>query len=52
MNFLCILQVLALIYTLKINFCIYLPNLHVLWTGPHLSKSAGGSGESFPRLSE
>jgi hypothetical protein len=47
MNFLCILQVLALIYTLKINFCIYLPKLHVLWTGPHLSKSAGGCSHKF-----
>ena len=33
MNFLCNKQVLGILFILKINFCIYLPILYVLWTG-------------------
>jgi hypothetical protein len=41
MNFLCNKQVLGIIFLLKINFCIYLPILYILWTGPQFSEKAG-----------
>ena len=41
MNFLCILQVLTLIYTLKINLCDYFPISITLWIGRQNLKSAG-----------
>jgi hypothetical protein len=43
MNFLCNKQVLGILFILKINFCIYLPILYVLWTGPHFLASSGVS---------
>jgi hypothetical protein len=41
MNFLCNKQVLGILFISKINFCIYLPILYVLWTGPHFLESSG-----------
>ena len=41
MNFLCNKQVLGILFILKINFCIYLPILYVLWTRPHFLESSG-----------
>jgi hypothetical protein len=43
MNFLWIKQILAIIFTLKIHFHIYLSNLSVLWTARQFLKSAGAS---------
>jgi hypothetical protein len=43
MNFLCNKQVLGILFILKINFCIYLPILYILWTGPHFLRSAGAT---------
>jgi hypothetical protein len=43
MNFLCNKQVLGILFILKINFCIYLPILYVLWTGPQFQEKSGGS---------
>jgi hypothetical protein len=45
MNFLCNKQVLGILFVLKINFCIYLPILYVLWTGPHFLESPGGPAQ-------
>jgi hypothetical protein len=36
MNFLWFIQVLALIYILEINLCIYFSDFPSLWTGPQL----------------
>jgi hypothetical protein len=45
MNFLCNKQVLGILFILKINFCIYLPILYILWTGPQFSEKAGVSAQ-------
>ena len=50
MDFLQIKQVLIFIYALRINFCMYLPILYVLWTGPRIPESAGVITEEFLRL--
>jgi hypothetical protein len=50
MEFLWILQVLALIYTLKINFCIYLPIVYVLWIELQLNRNTGAGLQLFSRL--
>jgi hypothetical protein len=42
MNFLWHKQVLGIIFILKINFCIYLPILYVLLTGPRIPERSGG----------
>jgi hypothetical protein len=42
MNFLWHKQVLGILFILKINFCIYLPILYVLWTGPRILERSGG----------
>jgi hypothetical protein len=49
MNFLCNKQVLGILFILKINFCIYLPILYILWTGPQFSEMAGVSEKKVPR---
>jgi hypothetical protein len=41
MNFLGIKQVLTIIFTLKINFYIYLVNFPVLWSAHQKLRSAG-----------
>jgi hypothetical protein len=41
MNFLWNKQVLGILFILKINFCIYLPILYALWTGPHFLGKQG-----------
>jgi hypothetical protein len=41
MNFLCNKQVLGILFILKINLCIYLPILYVLWTGPRILETSG-----------
>jgi hypothetical protein len=41
MNFLCNKQVLGILLILKINFCIYLPILYALWTGPQIPENSG-----------
>jgi hypothetical protein len=46
MNFLCNKQVLGILFILKINFCIYLPILCVLWTGPQFSESTGAQAQN------
>jgi hypothetical protein len=43
MNFLCILQVSRFVFVLKMNSYNYFSVFNLLWTGPHLSKSAGVS---------
>jgi hypothetical protein len=43
MNFLWNKQVLGIIFILKTNFCIYLPILHVLWTGPRIPEKLRGA---------
>jgi hypothetical protein len=45
MNFLCNKQVLGILFILKINFCIYLPILYILWTGPQFLDRSGASAE-------
>jgi hypothetical protein len=47
MNFLCNKQVLGILFILKINFCIYLPILFILWTGPQLSESPGALAQDY-----
>jgi hypothetical protein len=37
---------------LKINFCIYLPILYVLWTELQLNRNTGAGLQIFPRLKE
>jgi hypothetical protein len=51
MNFLCILQVLAFIFILKIHFLIHLSNLHDLWTARILNRNAAGLVQEVLRLS-
>jgi hypothetical protein len=46
MNFLGIIEVLAIIFLLKILFPIYLLNFKQLWIGPQLPKSAGARGKN------
>jgi hypothetical protein len=48
MNFLCNKQVLGILFILKINFCIYLPILYVLWSGPQFLEKSGGSRKDSP----
>jgi hypothetical protein len=52
MNFLWIIEVLAIIFLLKILFPIYLLNFKQLWIGPQLPKSAGASAKLNLRLRE
>ena len=44
MNFLCNKQVLGILFILKINFCIYLPILYVLWIGRTFYRKLRGHG--------
>jgi hypothetical protein len=48
MNFLWNKQVLGILFILKINFCIYLPILYALWTGPHFLGKTGGYAQDIP----
>jgi hypothetical protein len=41
MNFLGIIQILVIIFTLKINFYIYLSTFSILWTAHQKQRSAG-----------
>jgi hypothetical protein len=50
MNFLEIKQVLAIIFTLKINFYIHLVNFPVLWTARQLPKRTGSLAQNIQRL--
>ena len=50
MNFLGIKQVLAIIFTLKINFYIHLINFPVLCTAHQLNKNIGATAQEFLRL--
>jgi hypothetical protein len=47
MHFLWIIEVLAIIFLLKIYFLFHLFNLNDLWTGPHFLWSAGGSAQDI-----
>jgi hypothetical protein len=49
MNLLCNKQVLGILFILKINFCIYLPILYILWTGPRIPEKSGAKPEFFPK---
>jgi hypothetical protein len=49
MNFLCNKQVLGILFILKINFCIYLPILYILWTAPQIPERAGALAQNFLR---
>jgi hypothetical protein len=52
MNFLWNKQVLGILFILKINFCIYLPILYVLWTGRQYLRTEGASAHNVLRLRE
>jgi hypothetical protein len=45
MHFILIIEVLAIIFLLKIYFLFHLFNLNDLWTGPQIHKRPGGSGQ-------
>jgi hypothetical protein len=45
MDFLWIIEVLVIIFLLKIYFPLHLFNLNDLWTGPQFLENAGGSGQ-------
>jgi hypothetical protein len=51
MKFLGIKQVIVIIFTLKINFHIYLTNFSVLWTACTKIDKCRGQRVKFPRLS-
>jgi hypothetical protein len=47
MNFLWIIEVLAIIFLLNIQFLIHLYSLNDLWTGPQNLRTAGGSTQDI-----
>jgi thioester reductase-like protein len=47
MNLLGIKQILVIIFTLKINFYIYLSTFSVLWTAHQKQRSAGVIGQYY-----
>jgi hypothetical protein len=51
MNFLCFIQILALIYILKINFCIYFSDFLSLWTRRQIPGKPGANSQNALRLS-
>jgi hypothetical protein len=51
MNFLGIKQFLVIIFTLKINFYIYLSNFSVIWTARTKTEKSRGFCARHPRLS-
>jgi hypothetical protein len=50
MNFLWIIEVLAIIFLLNIQFLIHLYSLNKLWTGPQLMGNAGAPVQFYLRL--
>jgi hypothetical protein len=42
MDFLWNKQILGILFILKINFCIYLPILYVIWIELQLNQNTGG----------
>jgi hypothetical protein len=50
MNFLWIIEDVALIFVLKIHFLIHLLKLNGFWTGPHFLQSIGAKPEEYLRL--
>ena len=51
MNFLCFIQILALIYILKINFCICFSDFLSLWTRRQILGKLGANSQNALRLS-
>jgi hypothetical protein len=49
MNFLGIIQILVIIFILKIHYHIYLSNFYVLWTARQLNQSSRVPTQEFPR---
>jgi hypothetical protein len=47
MNFLCIIEVLAIIFILKIHFLFIFSGFHVDWTGPQNLRTAGFTLQKF-----
>jgi hypothetical protein len=50
MHFLEIKQILAIYFTLKIDFQFNFPDLHVSWTVPQIPEKTGAKLQKFQRL--